>query len=91
MGLATAGGALLAVYPLGFALGLGLVIAAMLVLRHAARGSVATGLLIGPVIWLFTRSTQLTLIGVAVGAVIAVRFFSDWKRAYRELWLDRER
>ena len=89
MGLATAGGALLPVYPLGFVLGLGLVIAAMLILRHSARGSVVTGVLLGPTIWLFTRSTQLTLIGLAVGLVIAVRFFSDWKRVYREMWLDR--
>lgn len=91
MGLATGGGALLAVYPLGLALGLGLVILALLVLRHSARGSVVAGLLIGPTIWVFTRSTQLTLIGLAIGVVIAARFFSDWKRVYRELWLDREK
>ena len=91
MGLATGGGALLVVYPLGFALGLGLVIFALLVLRHSARGSVAAGLLIGPTIWVLTRSPQLTLIGLAIGVVIAARFFSDWKRVYRELWLDREK
>ena len=27
----------------------------------------------------------------AVGAVIAVRFLKDWRREYRELWLDRDR
>ena len=91
MGLAPAGGALLAVYPLGMAIGLGLIIAAMLLLRHAARGSVVAGLLFGPALWLVTRSSQITLIGLAVGLIVAVRFFADWGRKYRELWLDREK
>ncbi len=89
MGLATAGGVLLAVYPLGLAIGLGLVIAAMLGLRHAARGSVVAGVLIGPALWLITRSSPIALIGLALGLVVAARFFADWGRQYRELWLDR--
>ena len=90
MGLAAAGGALLAVYPLGFALGLGVVITALLILRHAARAGAVTGVLLGPTLWLFTRSPQLTWMGLAIGAVLTVRFFADWRRVYRELWLDRE-
>jgi hypothetical protein len=47
------------------------------------------GLLVGPVIWLFTRSAELALIAVTVGVFVAVRALSDWNRVYRELWLDR--
>jgi hypothetical protein len=59
------------------------------VIRHSARGNVMAGLLVGPVIWLFTRSTQLALIAVSVGVLVAFRALSDWKRVYRGLWLDR--
>ena len=89
MGMATAGGVLLAAYPLGFALGLGLAALGSLVLRHSARGNVTAGLLVGPAIWLLTRSTNAALIGLTVGAVVAVRALRDWKRVYREVWLDR--
>ncbi len=91
MGLGAGGGAMLAVYPLGFVLGLGLATLGTLSLRHSARGNFAAGLLFGPVIWLFSRSLDLTMLAVAIGAVIAVRSFSDWRRVYRELWLDREK
>lgn len=90
MGMATAGGALLASWPLGFAIGVGLAALGSLVLRHSARGNVMAGLLVGPVIWLFTRSAELALIAVMVGAVVAARALSDWNRVYRELWLDRD-
>jgi len=90
MGMAAAGGALLAVDPLGFVLGLGLAALGSIVLRHSARGNLMTGVLVGPVIWAFTRSADLALIGLTVGAVVAVRASSDWRRVYRGLWLDRE-
>ena len=90
MGLAAAGGALLVVYPLGFVLGLGLTALGSLVLRHSARGNIMTGVLVGPMIWLFSRSIGFALLGAALGAVIAVRSLSDWNRKYREVWLDRE-
>lgn len=89
MGMATAGGALLASWPLGFAIGVGLAAFGSLVLRHSARGNVVAGLFVGPVIWLFTRSTELALTAVMVGVLVAVRALSDWNRVYRELWLDR--
>jgi hypothetical protein len=47
------------------------------------------GLLVGPVIWLFTRSTALALTAVTVGVFVAVRALSDWNRVYGGLWLDR--
>jgi glycerol-3-phosphate acyltransferase PlsY len=91
MGMATAGGALLAAYPLGFVVGVGLAATGSLVLRHSARGNMLAGLLVGPMIWLVTRSAQLALIGGAVGGVVALRALADWRRVYRELWLDREK
>jgi glycerol-3-phosphate acyltransferase PlsY len=91
MGLGTGGGAMLAVYPLGFVLGLGLATLGTLVLRHSARGNFAAALLLGPVMWLFSRSIDVTMLALAIGAIIALRALSDWRRVYRELWLDREK
>jgi glycerol-3-phosphate acyltransferase PlsY len=91
MGLATMGGALLAVSPLGFLIALGTLIALVLVIHHSARASIVTGLVIPLVFWLAgLRGTELW-VAVAAGLVIAVRFTIDWNRKYRELWLDREK
>ena len=90
MGLATAGGGLLAVQPLGFLIGLGVLIILVLVIHHGARASVATGILLSPAMWVFGLRGTVIWAGVAVGLVIAVRFLIDWNRQYRELWLDRE-
>ena len=91
MGLATAGGALLAKSPLAFVLGAGLLIALVLIIHHGARASVVTGVLLAPELWLFGLRGQVLWIAVAVGVVIAFRFLIDWNRRYRELWLDREK
>jgi len=50
MGMATAGGVLLASWPLGFAIGVCVAAFASLVLRHSARRTVMAGLHAGPVI-----------------------------------------
>lgn len=90
MGLATAGGALLALSPLAFVLCLGLLILLTLTVRHGARASVFTGVLIAPMLWLFNQRGLVFWAAVGVGLVIAFRFLIDWNRKYRELWLDRE-
>ena len=91
MGLATMGGTLLAVSPLGFLIALGTLVALVLIIRHSARASVIAGLVIPLVFWLVgLRGTELW-IAAACGLVVAVRFTIDWNRKYRELWLDRER
>lgn len=90
MGMATAGGALLYVWPLGFVLGVGLAAASQLVVRHSARGNILTGLLIAPLWALFGRSWEQLGVALAVGVVVALRSFSDWNREYRELWFDRD-
>jgi glycerol-3-phosphate acyltransferase PlsY len=91
MGLATAGGSLLAVSPLADVLGLGILVILLLATRHGARASVFTGLLLAPVLWLFGLRGAVFLQAVALGSIIAFRFLIDWNRKYRELWLDRDR
>jgi len=91
MGLATMGGTLLAISPLYFFVALGLLIFLTLVMRHAARASVFTGVLIMPLFWLLNQRGIIMGIAAGTGLIIAVRFImEDWNREYRELWLDRE-
>jgi glycerol-3-phosphate acyltransferase PlsY len=91
MGLATTGGAYLAISPLGFLIGVGVLISLVLILNHAARGSLFSGLLIPPVLWLLAQRGDIIWVSSATGLVIALRFTIDWNREYRELWLDREK
>jgi glycerol-3-phosphate acyltransferase PlsY len=91
MGLATAGGTFLAVNPLAFLISLGLLVLLVLTVRHSARASVFTGILIAPVFWLFNLRDAAFWAAVGAGIVIAIRFLIDWNRKYRELWLDREK
>ncbi len=91
MGLAITGGTFLAVNPLGFAVGLGVLVALVLLYGHSARGSAMTGLTIPPVLWLLGQHGPILWVAVAAGWVLAIRFFTeDWNREYKELWLDRE-
>jgi glycerol-3-phosphate acyltransferase PlsY len=91
MGLASAGGCLLAAEPLAFLTGLGILILLTLTIRHGARASVFTGLSMAPVFWVLGLRDIEFIIAIAVGIVIAMRFLIDWNRQYRELWLDREK
>lgn len=89
MGLATTGGAFLAVSPLAFMIGFGILLIFVLVLHHAARGSVAAGILTAPALALLGMELLVVILAAITGVVIAIRFFMDWHRHYRELWLDR--
>ena len=91
MGLATTGGALLAIEPLGFIVALGVLISLTLIIHHSARASVLTGLLIAPFMWLVGLRGLVFYIAFVTGFVIAYRFLVDWNRKYHELWLDREK
>jgi glycerol-3-phosphate acyltransferase PlsY len=91
MGLACAGGSLLAVEPLAMLVGLSILIILTLTIRHSARASVFTGILMAPAFWLLGLRSIEFWIAIAVGTVIAFRFLIDWNRQYRELWLDREK
>jgi glycerol-3-phosphate acyltransferase PlsY len=90
MGLATFGGALLAVSLFAFVIGLGLLLFLTITIRHSARASVFTGILMAPAFYLFNLRGIEIWIALAGGIVIAYRFLIDWNRKYRELWLDRE-
>jgi len=91
MGLAAFGGALLAVNWFSVVVGLGLLLALLLITRHGARASVLAGILITPLFWLVNLRGMEIWIALACGLVIAYRFLIDWNRKYRELWLDREK
>jgi glycerol-3-phosphate acyltransferase PlsY len=53
MGMAVGAGMLIALWPLGFAIALGVALASQLIIRHSARGNFTTGLLLGPTWLLF--------------------------------------
>ena len=91
MGIAPFGGALIAANWFSALIGLGLLLALLLILRHGARASVLAGLLIAPLFWLFNLRGMEMWIALACGLVMAYRFLIDWNRKYRELWLDREK
>lgn len=91
MGLAVTGGIFLAASPLAFGVAVGVLVFFLLVIRHAARAGLVTGLLIPLVFWLIGLRGVITWISLPVGLVIAARYTIDWKRTYRELWLDREK
>jgi glycerol-3-phosphate acyltransferase PlsY len=91
MGMATAGGALLYVWPLGFVLGVGLTAASQLIVHHSARGNLLTALSIAPLWALFGAGWDRLGVAIAVGIVVGVRSYSDWNREYQELWFDRDR
>jgi glycerol-3-phosphate acyltransferase PlsY len=89
MGLACAGGGLLAVSLLSFLILAAILIALVLITHHPARASVFIGIFSAPALWLFGLRNIEFWIAVAAGIVIAYRFLIDWNRRYHELWLDR--
>jgi glycerol-3-phosphate acyltransferase PlsY len=91
MGLTAAGGSLLAAGPLPFLVAAAVLILLTLILHHGARASVTTGITGAPIFWLLGLRGIEFWIALAAGLVIAYRFAQDWRRKYRELWLDRER
>lgn len=91
MGLATAAGALLAIQWLAMLIGLGLLVTILLLSKHGARASVATGIFITPLLYLAGLRGTILWASIAIGAVVSIRFLIDWNRKYREVWLDREK
>ncbi len=91
MGLASAGGCILAANPVAFLIGLGILISLTLIIHHSARASVFTGIAMAPAFWLLRLRGVEFWVAIAVGGIIAFRFLIDWNRQYRELWLDREK
>jgi glycerol-3-phosphate acyltransferase PlsY len=91
MGLAAAGGGLLAANTLAFLIAVAILILLTLIIHHGARASLITGLVLAPTFWISVLHGMELWIAMGVGIVIAGRFMIDWNRQYRELWLDREK
>ncbi len=91
MGLAAAGGGMLAASVLAFLIGVAILIFLTLILHHGARATVITGIAMAPVFWLAGLHGAELWIAVFAGLVLIVRSLGDWNRRYRELWLDREK
>ena len=89
MGMASGGGALLAIWPLGLVLAVGVGALSQLVVRHSARANVITGVLVMPIWALFGANARTLVAAAVVGILVALRALSDWHREYRELWWDR--
>ena len=88
MGLSVAGGSLLSVGGLMALLGFGLLAIMVIVLRQSARAAFFTGILIAPFMFLIGAESVLVYSSFAAGIIIAIRFFPEWNRQYKEKWLD---
>ncbi len=91
MGLATSNGSMAAAFLYAPIFGYALAGLLTVLIRHSARASVVTGVLLAPLFWLIGLRGAILWVAGAVGIVIIIRFLSDWNRHYRELWLDREK
>jgi glycerol-3-phosphate acyltransferase PlsY len=89
MGVGCGAGAILAIWPLGFVLAVGLGVSLQLIIHHSARANVFTGILLAPLWALFGATWPWLITAAAVGMVVSYRALSDWHRVYTELWLDR--
>ncbi len=89
MGNAPTLGALLAVSPLAALVATGWLVLWVLVWHHAARGTVTAAVTGWALFWALGWCGAPLAVALAVGPVLAVRFWRDWHRRYRELWLDR--
>lgn len=90
MGLATAGGSILAIYPLGLAIAGGIQIFFTLTLKHSARAAVVSTLFYVPTFYFLGTGQAILWMTSGISFILAWRFYGDWNRKYRELWLDRE-
>jgi glycerol-3-phosphate acyltransferase PlsY len=79
MGMAVGAGMLIALWPLGFAIALGIALASQLIIRHSARGNFTTGLLLGPVWLLFIWIILMTNpAGYTPAAIIGPKWQNIW-------------
>ncbi|MBT3669140.1 MAG: glycerol-3-phosphate acyltransferase [Chloroflexi bacterium] len=90
MGLATAGGALIAIMPISFLVALAVLIVLTLVIKHSARAAMVFGFLLPFILYILNGTPNKIYLGIGMGVVLIFRFYSDYNRKYRELWLDRD-
>ena len=89
MGNATTFGALLAVSPLAALLAVGWLIIWLLVLHHSARATVIAALTVWALFWALGLTGAPLAVATGVAPFLIFRFAQNWRRQYRELWLDR--
>ncbi len=89
MGNATTFGALLASHWLAALLAVGWLIAWVLLLHHTARGNALAAATAWALFWALGLTGLPLALVAAIGPIVAFRFAQDWRREYRELWLDR--
>lgn len=91
MGLTAAGGGMLAInIPLSV-MGIGVLVALTLLIKHSARAAFFTAIILSPLIYVVGGRGLIVYVAAVSGLVLAIRFTIDWNRQYRELWLDREK
>ncbi len=89
MGNAPTFGALLAVGWLPALVAVGWLIAWVLLLRHTARGNAIAAFTGWLLFWALGFTGAPLAVAIALAPVVTFRFARDWRRKYRELWLDR--
>lgn len=91
MGLAAAGGTLIAIMPISFLVSLGLLILLALVIKHSARAAMVFAICLPFILYFLGGNLNQIILGIMVGFVLLIRFYSDFNRKYSELWLDRDK
>ena len=89
MGLASSGGACLAISPPALAIVIVGAVILLFLIRHAARAMLVAAILAGPALWLFQFPARVLLFVFLISVLVGFRYASDWRREYRELWFDR--
>jgi glycerol-3-phosphate acyltransferase PlsY len=88
MGLATGGGVLLMVYPLGFLAAFAALLAAAFILRQPVRAALAACVIGLPIVWLLSQDAEVSSIAAGLAGVVAARALPDWNERRREsMWL----
>lgn len=83
MGLATTGGAILAIIPIGFLVALAVLVAFVLAIRHRARASVFTAIALTPVFHFLGYPASFLWMIAGMSTIIFIRFLADWGRKYK--------
>lgn len=83
MGLATAAGVFYAIHPLSLLAAVLLLLATIVILRHRARASAVTAILLTPLFFFLHLPANALWMTFAIAVVILIRFIADWNRQYK--------
>lgn len=85
MGLATAAGAFFSIDPFSLLAAILILILSIAIIRHRARASVVTAIIITPVFAILGFPANYLWMTFAISVVILFRFIADWNRKYKGL------